>query len=327
VAIAGVATAGLSPEQLDQLVYATTDAPASAPLVVLRRGEHELRTIELPAPLDPEVAPDLIADLPSYRVRYGTSDALVVEIHDVRADLADELVATIKKQRAEDARPIAGMLLDLRDDGGGSTDGAITALGLFLPDAPLFPMARRDGSIEVDRAPTPRPRDRWTGAIATLVDQDTASAAEMIAGGLAAYHRGPVVGTPTYGKGCAQEYLDDDARTGILRLTTLLYALPDGSPVQGVGLEPVFLLPRRTGPEAVEREADVPHAPPTWRGPDVRDPTLIRPATAGDGMSWPDPSIGGGVGPCRDSMVCQALRALGSPSKRPLAVKTPVKTR
>ena len=95
--------------------------------------------------------------------------------------------------------------------------------------APLFPMARRDGAIEVDRAPEPPLADRWTRPVATLVDGDTASAAEMIAGALSAYHRGPVVGERTYGKGCAQEYLDDDAQEGVVRLTTLLYALPDGT--------------------------------------------------------------------------------------------------
>ena len=53
--------------------------------------------------------------------------------------------------------------------------------------------------------------DRWRGPVASLVDGDTASAAEMIAGALAAYRRGPTVGSTTFGKGCAQEYLDDDA--------------------------------------------------------------------------------------------------------------------
>jgi carboxyl-terminal processing protease len=321
VAVGGVATAGLPAEQLDQLAYSVTDTPTSAPLVVLRRGESVLRTIELPAPPESEPASEAAADLPVYRVRYGAADAVVVEIHDVRSDLADELVATVAKELAKEPRPVIGLLLDLRGDGGGSTEGAIAALGLFLPDAPLFPMARRDGSIEVDRAPAPPARDRWTHAVATLVDADTASAAEMIAGALAAYHRGPIVGTPTYGKGCAQEYLDDETATGILRLTTLLYALPDGSPVQGVGLQPTFLLPRDR-PATVtghEREADVMHAPPTWRGPDVRDPTLIVQGAAGDGMGWPDAA--GLVGPCPDSEVCQALRALQGPSKRAVAVK------
>ena len=56
----------------------------------------------------------------------------------------------------------------------------------------------------------------------------------------------------------------------MLRLTTLLYALPDGTPVQRVGLAPTLRFPFGTT-EANDREAALSHAPPVWRGPDVRD--------------------------------------------------------
>jgi carboxyl-terminal processing protease len=325
VAIAGMATAGLPVEQLDQLVYATTDAPVSAPIVVLRRGERALRTLDLPAPDDQDTDSEPAQQLPAYRVSFGAGDALIVEIHDVRSDLGDELAATLRAQTTASARAVSGLLLDLRDDGGGSTEGAIAAIGLFLPGVPLFPMVRRDGLIEVDRAPEPPLTDQWTRPVATLVDGDTASAAEMIAGALAAYRRGLVLGSSTYGKGCAQEYLDDVAHVGVLRLTTLLYSLPDGSPVQGVGLEPSIFLPAPTPARSGaghgrEREADVQNAPPTWRGPDVRDRSRVLSAAA---ASWPDPR--GTVGPCRDASVCRALFALAaaSPGKRPTAALTP----
>src|SRR5262249_26281439 len=187
-------------------------------------------------------------------------------IGDVPDDLGDLLAVTIARARA--AKVPTGIVLDLRGNGGGSTDGANAALGIFLPGARLFPMRRRDGMIETERAPEPPETDRWQGPVAALVDGDTASAAEMIAGALASYRRGVVAGTRTYGKGCAQEYLDDDARSGVLRLTTLVYALPDGSAVQKVGLLPVLNLGPRL---ASEREATLIHALPTWRGPDVRD--------------------------------------------------------
>src|SRR4029079_15730861 len=123
----------------------------------------------------------------------------------------------------------------------------------------------------IDRAPVPREKDRWTGPVATLVDATTASAAEMIAGALATYRRGPSVGTPTFGKGCAQEYVDDDAHAGVLRLTTLVYALPDGTPVQRVGLVPQLRFPFVPEPgdgHADDREAKLAHSAPPWHGPD-----------------------------------------------------------
>ena len=218
---------------------------------------------------------------------------------DVPDNLGEELIATIHRLRKQGS--LTGVVLDLRGNGGGSTDGASNALGVFLPGVALFPLKRRDGSVEVERSPSPPLADRWTGPVAALVDGDTASAAEMIAGALAAYHRGPVVGDRTYGKGCAQEYLDDDAHTGVLRLTTLVYALPDGSPVQLAGIIPGIRLPMQ---RATERESMLSHPLPAWQGPDVRDRGVRE-------VTWP--GHGGAVGRCADPMVCRALRALGAP--------------
>jgi carboxyl-terminal processing protease len=298
--VSTVATAGLSVEQVDQLaIFDDAEQAAARPVVVLREGESQPRTIDVPTPVVDD-KDDAAGLLPAERVPYGDGDALVIEIGDVPDDLGDLLAVTIAKARAE--RPPRGILLDLRGNGGGSTDGANAALGLFLPGAPLFPMRRRDGVIETERAPEPPETDRWTGPVATLVDGDTASAAEMIAGALASYRRGSVAGFRTYGKGCAQEYVDDEVHTGVLRLTTLIYALPDGSPVQKIGLSPgLYLGPTTPG----EREATLSHAMPTWRGPDVRDRSKI------GGAPWP--LAHGRVGPCRDEAICRTLRALGAP--------------
>jgi carboxyl-terminal processing protease len=307
LSVAGVRTAGLPLEQLDQLSYAAAAADVEdRTAIVLRPGEKAPRTLALDAdePSSPSVdVPHEDERLPATRVAYGEGEAIVIAIRDVRDDLGDLLARTIAHERAGAAHGAVGVVLDLRGNGGGSTDGAIAALGLFLPGAPLFPMKRRDGTIETDRAPEPPPSDRWTGPVATLVDGETASAAEMIAGALAVYHRGPALGSSTYGKGCAQEYLDDDAREGVLRLTTLLYALPDGAAVQRVGIAPTIAVTLAPSDDT-EREATLAHAAPSWRGPDVRD---ARAASAGE--AWP--IHGGTLGPCAEPDVCKALRALG----------------
>ncbi len=313
LAVAGVPIAGLPLEQLDQLGFAAAEARTPETAVLVREGESSPRTVKLsPADETPPQAREH-EPLPAERLPFGDGDALLVTIRDVRDDLGDQLARAIRDARGRgDGRALAGVVLDLRGNGGGSTDGAIDALGLFLPGAPLFPMKRRDGTIETDRAPEPPAQDRWTGPVATLVDGSTASAAEMIAGALASYHRGPHVGAPTYGKGCAQEYVDDDARAGVLRLTTLLYALPDGTPVQKVGLTPLFRVP--FAGSATDREATLAHSAPTWHGPDVRQKI----ADLGP-FAWP--SHGGAVGPCKDVDVCRALRAIGNGGKRPIAAK------
>lgn len=314
LSVAHVATAGLPLEQVDQLGFATSDSKAPLSATVLRAGtilELELDNHEDGAP----AAAHPPADMPSERIAFGDGDVLCVEIKDVRDDLGDELASLIATERERGTRKLAGVVLDLRGNGGGSTDGALGALSLFLPGAPLFAMKRRDGTVEVDRASVPRERDQWIGPVATLVDGTTASAAEMIAGALATYKRGPTVGTPTFGKGCAQEYVDDDAHAGVLRLTTLVYALPDGTPVQRVGLVPQIRFPFAPAADASsnEREAKLQHAAPAWRGPDLRDAALAKTAET------PWPSHGGAVGPCHDAELCRALRTLGGPKRPPVA--------
>ena len=223
----------------------------------------------------------------------------MLKISDVPDDLGDEIASVLAQHRS--AGPLAGVVLDLRGNGGGSTDGARSAIGLFVPGVPLFPMRRRDGSLEIEQAARPPETDRWTGPAAVLVDGNTASAAEMIAGALATYRRATLLGSRTYGKGCAQEYMDDEVGAGVLRLTTLVYSLPDGTPVQKVGLLPGVVL----GDDAAqERESSLAHAMPPWRGPDMRDRRALH------DVPWP--AHNGRVGPCDDRLVCKALRALGT---------------
>lgn len=310
LSVAGISTAGLPLEQVDQLGLSASDGKRPVPVVVLRAGE--IVSLDIGGEEELSVARDPGEQLPFERVGFGEGDALVVAIKEVQDDLGDDLAALIGAERARRGRPLVGIVLDLRGNGGGSTDGAASALSLFLPGAPLFAMKRRDGAIEIDRAPVPFERDRWAGPVATFVDGTTASAAEMIAGALAAYRRGPSVGAATFGKGCAQEYVDDDAHAGVLRLTTLVYALPDGTPVQRVGLTPQVRFPFALDPDAsLSRERGLALSAPPWRGPDVRDLELI---AAREEAAWP--SHGGNVGPCQESDVCKALRLLGGGTKR-----------
>lgn len=299
VAVDGLPLAGLSAEAIDQLAESAEGSAEPRAVQVLRKakdGTLSLLELSVTSGLSDEAGapPGLHTSL----VPYGAQNALVVRLDDVPDALGDELARAIGKARSE--AEIAGIVLDLRGNGGGSIDGASGALGVFLPGAPLFPLKHRDGTIETERATEPPMEDRWTGPVVALVDGGTASAAEMIAGALKAYRRGLVVGARTYGKGCAQEYVDDVTGLGVLRMTTLLFALPDGTPVQRVGLEPsvTWALPS----PLKEREADLPRSPPTWIGPDVRDHKRV-----GD-VPWANVA---NVGPCTDDIVCRALAFVG----------------
>jgi carboxyl-terminal processing protease len=320
LSIQGVPTVGLSIEQVEQLARA--DSPVSPSLgrsvVVLRAGEDSPRELVVEPDAggdddDTEVAAD--ENVPSKRsdagaevaidfVPYGHGNAEVLTIRYVGDDLGERVAGAVADALSARTRPV-GILLDLRGNGGGSTDGAAAALGVFEPGVPAFPLLHRGQVTEVLSAQAPAPSSRWRGPVATLVDGATASAAEMLAGGLAKYRRGPLLGQRTYGKGCVQEYFRDRVGAGVLRLTTRLYTLPDGSPVQRRGLTPdLFVGPDEPG----EREADTPDSLEPMNGPDVRVPFM-------PGPSWP--SSVGRVGPCPDSVICTALRkAAGTPMAR-----------
>ena len=152
----------------------------------------------------------------------------VITINEVGDHLGEDLADRLAQAQKDDDPPL-GVVLDLRGNGGGSTDGAAAAIGLFLPGVPSFPLIHRGVVSEILRASAPDAEAVWKGPVAVLVDGYTASAAEMIAGAIDSYGRGPLLGAHTFGKGCVQEYFDDHSGAGVLRLTTLLVALPDGS--------------------------------------------------------------------------------------------------
>jgi hypothetical protein len=175
-----------------------------------------------------------------------------------------------------------------------------------LPGVPAFPLLHAGRVTEVLAAPSPEAGHRFAGPLGVLVDARTASAAEMLAGALERYGRATLLGARTFGKGCVQEYFRDRARAGALRLTTHLFALPDGFTLQQRGLTPALTLDvERLG----ERERDLEGAIEPTNGPDVR-------VEVPDAPGFPRPR--GRIGPCADSIVCTALRQLaGRPLARP----------
>jgi len=150
LSIAGVSTAGLPLEQVEQMGYAAAEQEGPVPAVVLRRGERVLRELRIGAVTgDAREAPAPRAELPAERVPYGSGDALIVTVHDVRDDLGVELASAIADERDHDTRPVEGLVIDLRGNGGGHRgSGPVRPGRAALPDE----ATRR---IHPDR---PRPR-------------------------------------------------------------------------------------------------------------------------------------------------------------------------
>jgi carboxyl-terminal processing protease len=298
LAIDDFSLAGASIDQIEQAARAD-DEQTAVRLRVLRQGEIVSLSLAAFQPLEPAGAP-----LQLERIPYGRGGVVLrIVVPDVHDELGRDLEDVLTR-----AVPVRGaVLLDLRGNGGGSLDAAVESLGLFLPGAPLFSLIHRGRVTEILRAP--RPARPYSGAVAALIDGDTASAAEMLAGALQAYGRAPLIGVRSFGKGCVQEYFDDVAPSGVLRMTTLQFVMPDGRPLQQIGLSPDLGLPLAP---AFERESQITRQPITFEGPDVRD------ASVGVGPVWPGDSAA--AGPCEDPLVCLAIARLAKRgSERPTA--------
>ena len=191
--------------------------------------------------------------------------------HEMRGDVAVIRVSSFNRQTGEAVRQalaavdrqagpaLRGYVLDLRSNPGGLLDQAIEVTDAFLSRGEIVSQrGRTKDSIERYYARTP---DMTNGRpIVVLVDEGSASAAEIVAGALQDSKRAVVVGTRTFGKGSVQTLIPLSAETG-LRLTTARYYTPAGRSVQEEGIDPDIIVPQISDPSRNDRprvrEADL----------------------------------------------------------------------
>ena len=126
-----------------------------------------------------------------------------------------------------------GIVLDMRDNGGGLFDESIEVASVFLEDGVITTYRSPDDEIEYEAK-----GDAFEDVpLVVLVNGNTASASEIVAGALQDNDRAIVVGSTTFGKGSVQEVIPlSDASA--LKLTTAAYLTPDGTDINGNGIEP-----------------------------------------------------------------------------------------
>jgi carboxyl-terminal processing protease len=139
------------------------------------------------------------------------------------------------KQLRDGLAGASGVVLDLRDDGGGFIEDAQNVISQFVSSGEAYELRDRKGAV--DRTMVSGNPPAPSLPVVVLVNGNTASASEMVAGSLRVHSRARLFGTVTYGKGSVQQDfpLPDGSD---LHLTTKHWFLPDGSSVQDVGLQP-----------------------------------------------------------------------------------------
>jgi carboxyl-terminal processing protease len=148
---------------------------------------------------------------------------------------------------------IDGLVLDLRDNGGGSLSEAIDLTGLFIKDGPVVQVKNSMNKIEV--GVDENPSIAYGGPMIVMTNRFSASASEIFAGAIQDYHRGVVVGESTYGKGTVQTVVNLDRMmnekepVGELKITFQKFYRVTGSSTQHKGVTPDIKLPTALDPE------------------------------------------------------------------------------
>ena len=147
----------------------------------------------------------------------------------------DDAAAQLRAALATFAKAnVTAMVLDLRGNGGGYGDEAKKVASAFIAAGPIFSTRERTGAASVERATGDA---AFTGKLAVLVDGDTASASEIVAGALQDDGRATIVGTRTFGKGVVQSVYPLPDGAG-LKITTARYFTPKGRNIDRTGITP-----------------------------------------------------------------------------------------
>lgn len=149
---------------------------------------------------------------------------------------------------------INGLILDLRNDGGGYLPEALALTGLFIHHGPVVQLRDRSGQIEVLDDPEKAPV--YNGPLAVLVNRYSASASEIFAGAIQDYHRGVIIGQNTFGKGTVQNLIPLDRWSskpvdGQITVTIGKFYRVTGQSTQHRGVIPDITLPSPINPKLV----------------------------------------------------------------------------
>jgi len=145
------------------------------------------------------------------------------------------------------AKNVDGILIDLRNNGGGSLTEATELTGLFIKEGPVVQVRESGGDVSIEKDEDDAVY--YDGPLAVLVNRNSASASEIFAGAIQDYNRGVIIGEPTFGKGTVQTLVDlakmirSSDNLGRLRLTMAQFFRVNGGSTQHKGVVPDIVYP------------------------------------------------------------------------------------
>src|SRR5256886_6651327 len=234
------------------IIPADASDPSTRKEVALVRDEIKLeyeeakaKIVEVPGKEGGTMRLGLI-DLPSFYASFDVANANGKATHK---STTEDVAKLLKKLIAEN---VAGIILDLRHNGGGSLEEAINLTGLFIKEGPVVQVKDAEGNIIKDDDSDPTVL--YDGPLIVLTSRFSASASEILAGALQDYQRALIVGdSSTHGKGTVQSLIqlepyvhklsDSTNNPGALKVTIRKFYRASGSSTQLKGVIPDLVLP------------------------------------------------------------------------------------
>ena len=181
------------------------------------------------------------------RIGYIYLPKFYADFESGRTSCATDVAAEVEKLKKESVK---GIILDLRNNGGGSLRDVVTMSGLFIEEGPIVQVKSRGRATEILRDNDSRVQ--WSGPLIVMVNGFSASASEILAAAMQDYSRAVIVGSAsTYGKGTVQRFFDlDNASSedrvkplGEMKMTIQKFYRVTGKTTQLDGVTPDIVLP------------------------------------------------------------------------------------
>ncbi len=187
-----------------------------------------------------------VISLPSFYEDFAARQSGAPDFKSATRDVA-KLLQEFKRDEVD------SVLIDLRNNGGGSLVEAVELTGLFIGKGPVVQQRNASGDVSIER-------DKgaavvWDGPLGVLINRGSASASEIFAAAIQDYGRGIIIGEPSFGKGTVQTMVNLDrvakseqAKFGELKMTVAQFFRINGGTTQLHGVKPDIIFPSASDP-------------------------------------------------------------------------------
>ena len=200
-------------------------------LTILRKGEDK--------PLEVTLTREIIK-IKSVRYQIMNGDIGYIKLNSFQEKSGDEVKNAMQELKKQNSN---GIILDLRNNPGGSLTEAVTVASLFLPVNKNVVITKDRSNKDTVLTTRSSSYRELKQPLVVLLNEGSASASEIVAGAIQDHARGVTIGTTTFGKASVQTLLE--LRNGAaMKLTTARYYTPSGRSIQGVGIVPDVVVPQ-----------------------------------------------------------------------------------